>query len=421
MAIVDCASDSISNIGGMKPGDMESGVEKLSARSSSTTAPGNEACDSDTQDEKCCSNLQAEESSLERTASQEQKRKQVDDAAARIQDIEPSVSDLRDQIGKLREQLSSHSDAQAATDTLQKRARNLGEDLLQETLRLDSLVGLLQEDRAARKKALGLAEALLDIVDAAKIDASEIRQVLANEMAATETEKSGSSAADLAPSHAPLPDSDDAQKTVVASSSTPRQDTHTTCTTRDSMHTSAVNDHIVSPPKRELWEQTHLPMQFHMQEHRDYYVLVADACNLVSESLRLRIKECGLRVSGLCLPSVEESKRLQQYVNRHLQQIARQAPHKLDEVGGFAAATDILYAQVGQGSFGSFTETVRLPSDADHNGIRASCKDSKLQVLIPKLNFYDQPGWRSARLHGANPTLNRPYARHRHIDDLFGW
>eukprot|EP00434_Breviolum_minutum_P025212 symbB.v1.2.022272.t1/scaffold1968.1/size94324/5 len=50
----------------------------------------------------------------------------------------------------------------------QKAARNVGEDLMEDMLSLDSLGNLYQEDRQVRKKALAGIESLVEQVDSAK-------------------------------------------------------------------------------------------------------------------------------------------------------------------------------------------------------------------------------------------------------------
>ena len=64
-----------------------------------------------------------------------------------------------------------------ATKALQesrKRARNCGEDLLEDTLALDKLTGLFPEDRSNRKAAIAALDSLLEEVDTIKSDLTRV-------------------------------------------------------------------------------------------------------------------------------------------------------------------------------------------------------------------------------------------------------
>jgi len=383
-----------------------------SPRSFSTSDSGSEACDSHSL------KPQPPEPSLERTVSQALKRKKVDDSMVTIQGAERSVFELQNQVGSLRKQ-ESNIDGEREVENLLKRARNLGEDLLQETLRLDSLTGLLPEDRAERKRVLNLAEKMLETVDDAKRTLVEKRHALTTKDEAPEATTLDTSLINLAPAHAVCL-GDTVQKMPVIASDAPAAE--------QSASVSMSNDEFpsegdalkmpttlegaqgwhkaVPPPKLDLWERLRLPLELRTQEHDSCYVLLADVPSLVSDSLKLRIKDSGLRIAGLCLPSVKQSAVLQEHVQSHLQNFA---PHMIHQSGGMEQAANALYAQGGRGSFGSFVETVRLPCDVEQSGISASCKDGKMQVVIPKLR-YAQPGWRSARVPQRNSFHGIPYA-----------
>jgi hypothetical protein len=69
--------------------------------------------------------------------------------------------------------LRSRSPLEAITD-IQKQARNVGEDFLEDQLGLDKLSGLSESERAMRKKALVVIDTFLDKVDKAKSRLSEL-------------------------------------------------------------------------------------------------------------------------------------------------------------------------------------------------------------------------------------------------------
>jgi hypothetical protein len=121
---------------------------------------------------------EAEDKLLERTASQNAKKRRVD----AITDI---VNERRDPVGRLRITLSelekSSSDqeetmlnsAKAAdelkqVEKLQQSFRNFGEDLMEGMIALDHLTGLAEQDRHARKATLRNIQDLLDDIDNAK-------------------------------------------------------------------------------------------------------------------------------------------------------------------------------------------------------------------------------------------------------------
>ncbi|CAJ1456898.1 unnamed protein product, partial [Effrenium voratum] len=87
---------------------------------------------------------------LSRTTSALQKRE-----ACQSQDEKENESD------KLRAELT-------AVEEARKKARNFGEDLLEDMMALDDLSGLSEEDRSTRKAALAGLEGLLQDVDTAK-------------------------------------------------------------------------------------------------------------------------------------------------------------------------------------------------------------------------------------------------------------
>lgn len=88
---------------------------------------------------------------------------------AYMQKLEEDISVLeqRKPLEAFKSLLGSKSLPEAIRDT-HKRARNLGEDLIEDQLDLDMLDGLSDADRALRKKAIADIDALLDDADKAK-------------------------------------------------------------------------------------------------------------------------------------------------------------------------------------------------------------------------------------------------------------
>lgn len=50
-----------------------------------------------------------------------------------------------------------------------------------------------------------------------------------------------------------------------------------------------------------------------------------------------------------------------------------------------------LYARIGSGSFGKFSETFQLPRDVDVSRISASCDDGVLHLRMPKRIMHARP------------------------------
>merc|ERR1712118_194606 len=90
---------------------------------------------------------------LQRTKSQATKQEQVDVVVEHISKRQVAMQDLQRIVTSLEEQ-GLTKEAVATVTAAQKQARNLGEDLMEDMLKLDSLSNLFSEDRAARKKAI---------------------------------------------------------------------------------------------------------------------------------------------------------------------------------------------------------------------------------------------------------------------------
>merc|ERR1711904_476508 len=100
--------------------------------------------------------------------SQVTKQRQVGCVVEHISERQAMMQDLQRVVSTLAEQGSTKEAAATAT-AAQKQARNIGEDLMEDMLSLDSLSNLLAEDRAMRKNAICEVESLLTDVDAVKV------------------------------------------------------------------------------------------------------------------------------------------------------------------------------------------------------------------------------------------------------------
>lgn len=105
---------------------------------------------------------------LKRTESQVLKQMKVEQIQQRLFDRQEPVRILLDAAQSLLIAEGSRTDMLDRIEQQQKAARNVGEDLMEDMLSLDSLGNLYQEDRQVRKKALAGIESLVEQVDSAK-------------------------------------------------------------------------------------------------------------------------------------------------------------------------------------------------------------------------------------------------------------
>lgn len=79
------------------------------------------------------------------------------------------------------------------------------------------------------------------------------------------------------------------------------------------------------------------------------------------------------------------------------------------------------YIELGQGDFGRFQETFRLPKDVDREGVEASYTDGQLRVVLPRLRQRPEVVRSTARGPGlgrgaAGPWGGKLFGGH---DDFF--
>ncbi|CAK9109183.1 unnamed protein product [Durusdinium trenchii] len=187
------------------------------------------------------------EHELERTGSQVLKQ-------MKVQQVQHRLTQLQEQVKELLASVESQQRLPSLVEQ-QKIARNLGEDLMEEMLKLDSLGNLCEDDRQVRKKALADLESLVEQVDAAK--ALLLQQRLQLEAAEKET---------------------------VAS---------TLETALDRL------------------AEIRLPLDLETQTLEDAYVVTGFARGLRHEDLHLELGRSGLLIRALRMPTPEESSFLQ--------------------------------------------------------------------------------------------------------------
>jgi len=254
-----------------------------------------------------------------------------------------------------------------AVQTAQKRARNFGEDLVEDMLVLDNLSNLADEDRSTRKAAIAGIESLLEDVDAAKTRLATLHKSLEAKVAKAqkEAEKKKAVKATIAPSGASRK-----QQTDEARSG---------------------NTAAVQPPSKDVWKKLRLPLPFHSTQTRDGYVLMATVPGLHVEDLRLELSEDSstLTISGVKVPTPTEAALMQRKISMRLQQIEGQnAKHLSHLENNMDQAVEHAFIELGQGEFGRFTEAFQIPQDVNPELIDASYSEGVLRVVLPR---YEKP------------------------------
>lgn len=208
---------------------------------------------------------------LKRSESQVVKQMKVEQVQQRLFHQQEPVRKLLDETDSL---LSAAAvDRAAALEVIeqqQKAARNIGEDLMEDMLCLDSLANLFQEDRQVRKKALADIEALVDQVDSAKSMLMKRRKEL-EALAPADAE------APLAPA-APAP--------------------------------------AAKPTKKQRLAEIRLQLELTSQTLPHAYVVSGFARGLKKEELTLELRGSTLKINALRLPSPEESAFLERTLRR---------------------------------------------------------------------------------------------------------
>jgi len=355
---------------------------------------------------------------IQRTQSQMAKQQQVCRVVSHLAERKELIQDLKRISSKLEDEfVAEHHDLLGMLATVseaQKQARNLGEDLMEDLLKLDSLSNLVSEDRMTRKSAISVIESLLSTVDTAKVELVIFRKKLEAKLSEkaqvpenTKVDKSSSASVsqNASPKRTSNRESTEEQNTPAKTvtklrriAETPRQ-TPARCSSRENLlKVSAV-------PGCEFWEQFELPVEFMPYEQRHAYVVEASVPELDIKDLKLRMSsdQSQLVVEGVRLPTSAQKLIMQREVASRLEQFARKCPNKFIQLGGAPSLSQEAFAKVGEGHFGRFSRIFSIPDDVDVADIEASYCDGKVRVVLPKK--------RVALGHLATPSESY-YGRH---------
>jgi len=324
---------------------------------------------------------------LQRTQSQVTKQRQVGCVVEHISERQAMMQDLQRVVSTLAEQGSTKEAAATAT-AAQKQARNIGEDLMEDMLSLDSLSNLFSEDRTARKRAISDIESLLSDVDTAKAQLSKLQKRLEAELPEDLSETK----------HGMCPQERQTFTSQDMDASEMKVDNQTEVSNPEQSLFA-----VPPAPGRKTWEQQPLSLQFHSREQRHCYVVEASAPGLDVQELKLRLDSDGstLVVEGVCLPTASQKATMRRMVAMKLQQFAQRAPKQFAELGGAPGLSPEAYAKLSQGSFGRFSQSFSIPSDVAISNIDASYEDGKLMVVFPR------------RLAAPSSSPYQTYLQHR--------
>lgn len=290
------------------------------------------------------------EDALTRTESQQTKQVKVQKITQRMQGHQKHVQHLKsgmESLASVSPPSTLAGEALKEVEEHQRRARNCGEDLLEDILALDSLSNLFAEDRLSRKAALAEIEALIDEVDGVKSALLKHRRELSALQDEQQKHEKQSEVARMEEQACPCEEDEEDEEEEDTGNEEPRF------------------------PSAEAWATLRVPLRLQYQNLADSYVGVAKLPGLAAEDIKLELGENGstLRISGLRLPNSKESEALHQHLMNRL---------------GRPPAGPEEYLQAGRGRFGYVSEVVRLPRDVDVHSIEASCKGGVLQLTLPR-------------------------------------
>ena len=325
-----------------------------------------------------------EEAPPERTKSQMAKSIKVEKVKGNLDTLRGPVYDLRRAISALaRKDVVEETDAEeedlerlktelAAVDAAEKRARNFGEDLIEDMLTLDNLENLVHEDRLSRKSAYAGLESLLEDVDTVKSRLKPLRLSLEKRLKQAEERMHERR-------HSRKLREEDLEKENMSGNEARAGDKR-----RAASMNSALEKMMPDVPSKEAWRQMRLPLQFHSKEELDHYMVVAAVPNFDPAELQASVSEdmSMLTIKGLRPPSQEEVAILQQKLLSQLQLQAKRSPGRVKQlVNQMGPET---YLELGEGKYGLFSQSLRLPEDVDVERIKVGYEDGYLRIMLPK-------------------------------------
>lgn len=331
----------------------------------------------------------------------------------------------------------------ATVEEARKRARNVGEDLIEDMLVLDSLHNLVPDDRSTRKASIAGIDALLEDVDVAKSRLAalhkrllskleEVKEMREAECTATKAHPTpqgevGETALEsltlaqpqtsqtfggmAEPKRVPPP--------VVHSARGPRETT--------SQKPKSLASEVQAPmPTRDSWRQIHLPLRFQVVDQDEQCSILAKVPGLDVEDFQLAVGDNAstLTVEGLRMPTLQVAVEMRKKITNRLQTLARHSPQQFARIeGSLNEVAAKAYAELGKDEYGHFSETFRLPQNVDVSGIDASYRDGVLRIVLPKVVPRRCAHPAAGMLGGRcfNGQRSAPFGQLGGFDDGFFW
>lgn len=400
---------------------MEDAQAIMATASEPTEAPTEESAVPDTESSQVESEVDAgDQPPLKRTKSQAVAKLQVQKVQQHTENLAKEIHDLsrttsvlaknevpEDEKASLQAELKSVEEAR-------KKARNFGEDLLEDMLQLDNLSGLADTDRSARKSTLSGLEGLLQDVDTAKSRLALMHKELNNKLKKIE-EREDAEKKRVEAEAAKAAQAQQAQQ-AQAPQPTPRR--------RAERGRAAAETALEPPPPgKDVWKQVRLPLRFQTREEPSCYNISATIPGLEMDDLRLDLDDSAtaLHVEGLRVPSKQEALSMRKKISQRIMSMAQRSPQDFEKLlKSLPQAAENAYVELGQGEFGRFADTFRLPGDVDVDRIEASYNDGVLRIVLPKkvqqmpqrsgYGSGQAPGYGSGRyLGGRNPSRRDIY------------
>jgi len=234
-----------------------------------------------------------------------------------------------------------------------KRARNCGEDLLDDMLSLDKLSGLFPEDRAGRKSAIAGLEAFLDDVDTMKANLVKLQKSLETNQEQRQHKLEQDALSSVAKTEAKLNSS-------------------------EVEHTSPQ----IPAPGSDLWKTLRASVDFASKELATHYTISAAVPNLERQDIELSLNsdKSVLTITGVRLPTGKEAQDMQNELRERLQNTG----HDLTDGKKLLQVALQSYVRMSRGRYGKFSESFRFPRDVDVDRIQASYTDGVLSINLPK-------------------------------------
>eukprot|EP00441_Pelagodinium_beii_P017325 CAMPEP_0197662710 /NCGR_PEP_ID=MMETSP1338-20131121/54467_1 /TAXON_ID=43686 ORGANISM="Pelagodinium beii, Strain RCC1491" /NCGR_SAMPLE_ID=MMETSP1338 /ASSEMBLY_ACC=CAM_ASM_000754 /LENGTH=594 /DNA_ID=CAMNT_0043240669 /DNA_START=109 /DNA_END=1893 /DNA_ORIENTATION=+ len=344
------------------------------------------------------SELTEDEPPLKRTKSQVAANLKVQKVKQHHENLQKEVFDLSRTTSALTKHEIPEDEIEAVQAELKtveearKKARNFGEDLLEDMLALDNLSGLAEDDRTTRKTVIAGIDGLLADVDTAKSRLANMHKQLEDKLKTLEEKKQSKADAEE-----PLPRADDGP--------TPRQ-----------LQQSALQP---PPPAKDVWQKLRLPLRFYSTEAADHYLISATVPGLDLDDLKLELGSSNtLLVEGLKLPSQPAASSMRKKIGQKIKQLAQRSPKQSAKLAdAIAQVAADAYVELGQGEFGRFAETFQLPEDVNTDAIDASYKDGVLRIVLPKVPRSRPPAY---PVHNAGRFLGARGPRRRNAHPGLG-